>query len=188
MTTRYFKVIHKAGAFIDGVHYPCADDQEDVSQSIVPLNLAKGDRAPLWGVEVDAHGNEIGERPDPYSVQDTMGGALADKIAKSAGVGPGAQKQGHTGVDTPNPNQSSNRDDGSNKNPGVATGTKAEAEQRKQTIVETLGLLDHDKDDDWTTGGLPKVEVVASASGLEGLTRDEISAAQADFKRQTKAE
>lgn len=187
MTTRYFKVIHKAGAFIDGIHYPCADDQNDITDSIVPLELKKGDKTPLWGVEVDTHGNEIGERPDPYSVQDTIGNKLADNIAKNAGVGANAQKTGHTGVDTPNRNQDENREDGSNKNGLQANGTKAEAEQRKATIVETLGLLDHDKDDDWTTGGLPKVEVVASASGLEGLTRDEITAAQPDFKREVKA-
>lgn len=161
MTTRYFKVIHKAGAFIDGIHYPCADDQNDVTDSIVPLELKKGERAPLWGVEVDANGNEIGERPDPYSVQNTIGNELADKIAGNAGQGTGKK--------------------------AAATGTKAETEQRKATIVETLGLLDHDKDDDWTTGGLPKVEVIASASGLEGLTRDEITAANPDFKREVKA-
>ena len=68
-----------------------------------------------------------------------------------------------------------------------ATGTKAESEQRKKTIVDTLALLDHDKDDDWTAGGLPKVEVVAAASGLEGLTRAEIEEAQPDFKREAKA-
>lgn len=162
MTTRYFKVIHKAGAFIDGIHYPAAADGGDESLSIVPLELGPKDKAPLWGVEVDVHGNEIGERPDPAGVQDKLGGALADKIAGSAG-------------------------EGTKKPAGAATGTKQESEQRKQTIIDTLALLDHGKDDDWTTGGLPKVEVVASASGLEGLTRDEITDAQPDFKREAKA-
>jgi len=158
MTTRYFKVIHKAGAFIDGIHYPPAVDSKDENDSIVPLELGPKDKAPLWGVEVDIHGNEIGERPDPAGVQDLMGDALANKIANNAGVG-GTK----------------------------ATGTKQEAEQRKATIVETLGLLDHSNDGDWTAGGLPKVEVVASASGLEGLSRDEITEANPDFKREVKA-
>lgn len=158
MTTRYFKVIHKAGAFIDGIHYPPAADSADESYSIVPLELGPKDKAPLWGVEVDVHGNEIGERPDPDGVQDKLGDALANKIAGNAGVG--GQK---------------------------ATGTKQEAEQRKATIAETLSLLDHDNDGDWTSGGLPKVEVVASASGLEGLSRDEITEANPDFKREVKA-
>lgn len=162
MTTRYFKVIHKAGAFIDGVHYPCADDQEDVTDSIVALELKKGDKAPLWGVEVDARGNEIGERPDPYSVQNAVGNELADKIA--AGAGQGKAKEGTK-----------------------AAGTKAEAEQRKQTILDTLALLDHSKDEDWNkTDGKPKVEVVAAASGLSDLTRAEIDEAAPDFKREEK--
>lgn len=183
MTTRYFKVLHKAGAFIDGVHYPCADDQADVTQSIVPMDDSEeGFKEPLWGVEVDVHGNEIGERPDADGLKDKLGDKLASTIEKKAGVG-NVQKTGHAGVDTPNPNQSSNR---SETKP--AGGTKQETEQRKQTIVDTLALLDHGKDDDWTAGGLPKVEVVASASGLEGLTRDEITQADPDFKRETKAE
>lgn len=147
--TRYFKVIHKAGAFIDGVHYPCADDLDDQSLGIVPLDLPKGEKAPLWGVEVDVHGNEIGERPD--GAREKLGDALGNKIATGAGA--------------------------------KAHGTKAEAEQRKATIVETLALLDHAKDDDWTEAGKPKVDVVANASGLEGLTRAEIEAAAPDFLR-----
>ena len=156
MTTRYFKVLHKAGAFIDGVHYPCADDQADVSESIVPLELKKGEKAPLWGVEVDVNGNEIGERPREDGVSDKLAEGLANSIAGKAGAGT------------------------------KATGDKKDQEQRKQTIVDTLQLLDHGKDDDWTAGGLPKVEVVASASGLEGLTRDEITQADPDFKREVK--
>lgn len=187
MTTRYFKVIHRAGAFIDGVHYPCADDQNDITSSIVPLDdSVEGFKEPQWGVEVDVNGNEIGERPDPYSAQDTIGNKLADNISGKAGIGPNAQKAGHAGVDTPNRNQDENRKDGSNPN-GLAKGTKKEAEERKATIVQTLELLDHDKDDDWTADGKPKVDVVANASGLEGLTRAEIEEAQPDFKR-TKAE
>ena len=47
MTTRYFKVIHKAGAFIDGIHYPAASDGGDEHLSIVPLELKKGGPVPL---------------------------------------------------------------------------------------------------------------------------------------------
>ena len=165
--TRYFKVTHKAGAFIEGIHYPCADDQDDATDSIVPLELKKGEKAPLWGVEVDAHGNEIGEHQT--SARDRLGDQLGNQIAEGAGVG-AAGTSGRTGVDI---------------NTGAgANGTKQEAEQRKQTIVDTLALLDHDKDDDWNKAdGKPKVDVVAAASGLEGLTRAEIDEAAPDFKR-----
>lgn len=152
--TRYFRVTHRAGAFIDGIHYPCADELDDISVGIVPLELDKNAKAPLWGIEVDVNGNEIGTQPVP--ARERLGDVLGNKIAADAGAGA--------------------------KN---ASGTPAEAEQRKQTIVETLALLDHANDGDWTTGGLPKVDVVANASGLEGLTRDEITAAQPDFARKT---
>lgn len=153
-TTRYFKVTHKAGAFIDGVHYPTADDQADITDSIVPLELEEGAAAPLWGVEVDVNGNEIGEQP--AAVQDKMADALANKIAG-----------------------------GSASNTAAPAPTGKDADARKATIVQTLELLDHNNDADWTSGGKPKVETVAAASGLENLTRAEIEAAAPDFVRNT---
>ena len=155
MATRFFKVIHNAGAFIDGVHYPPATDNGDDSASIVALELGAKEKGPLWGVEVDANGNEIAERPDANEVSDKLATNLANKIATGAGAAP-------------------------------AGGNKQEAEQRKQTIADTLSLLDHSNDADWTTGGLPKVDVIATASGLEGLTREEITQANPDFKREVK--
>ncbi|MDX9690538.1 MAG: hypothetical protein RBT70_08800 [Alphaproteobacteria bacterium] len=150
--TRYFKVTHKAGAFIDGVHYPAADDQADVTASIVPLELAEGQNPPLWGVEVDAQGNEIGEQP--AGVQDKLADALANKIA-GGNAAPAAE---------PLP-------------------TGKDGETRKATILQSLELLDHNNDADWTSSGKPKVETVAAASGLDNLTRAEIEAAAPDFVR-----
>lgn len=160
MTTRYFKVLHKSGAFIDGIYYPPADQVPDVSEAIVPLeNVAKG-KEPLWGVEVDIHGNEIGEVP--AGVMDKMSDALAAKIAAGAGEKPAAPDADKT---------------------EPATGEKKEAEARKQVILDTLQLLDHSDDSHWTGEGLPSVKIVSDTAGIE-VTRKEITAAAPDFVRQ----
>lgn len=154
-TTRFFKVIHKAGAFVDGVHYPVAEDGEASPDSIVPLQLAEDAQGPLWGVEVDAQGNEIDAPAPMETIADKMAEGLANKIA--------------TGSAKP-------------------TLSAEEAAARKQTIVDTLALLDHSKDADWVmngaTAGKPRVDVVESASGLVGLTRGDIDEAAPDFKRE----
>ena len=157
--TRFFKVTHKAGAFIDGIHYPCADDQADIQESIVPLEIGKKDKAPLWGVEVDANGNEIGETPIP--ALDRLGDALGNKIATAAGEKPAQEPK--------------------------ATLSAAEAAARKQTIIDALSLLDHEKDEDWVmngdSAGKPRVNVIEDATGIKDLTRAEIDAAAPDFIR-----
>jgi hypothetical protein len=153
MTTRYFKVLHKAGAYIDDVYYPPADQAGDVHESIVPLKGVKEGKEPQWGVECDAHGNEIGAVPE--AAVEKMGDALASQIARNAGM-----KQLEES----------------------ATGTVKEVEARKQLILDTLSLLDHADDTHWTADGLPNVKVVCEAAGVE-LSRKEITEAAADFKR-----
>ncbi len=71
---RYFKVLHNAGAFIDDFHY--AQDE------IVPYNPSEREEAqgkPLWGQEVDQHGNEIGRKVNPNAIGD----AQADTFVKA---------------------------------------------------------------------------------------------------------
>lgn len=155
MATRYFKVLHKAGAFIDGVYYPPAEQCPDVTEAIVAMeDIAKG-KEPLWGVECDIHGNEIGEAP--AGVQDKMSDALAKKIAQGAGEG------------------------GASDAPPATE--KKDAEARKQVILDTLSLLDHSDDTHWTGEGLPSVNVVSETAGIQ-VTRAEIKAAAPDFVRQ----
>jgi hypothetical protein len=178
MATRYFKVLHKAGAFIEGVFYPPVSEDGDFADSIVPLELAEGAAGPLWGIECDALGNEIGAIPD--GVKDKMSTELANRIANGAG-------QGSTQVvppGEPNPLKNSGTPTAAPKSQETEVNLQnKESDTRKQTIVDTLSLLDHTKDEDWTEGGKPKVEVVAAASGLDGLTRAEITEAAPDFAR-----
>lgn len=155
MTTRYFKVLHKSGAFIDGVFYPPADQSPDVQESIVALEDVAPGKEPLWGVEVDVNGNEIGEVP--AGVMDKMSDALANKIAENAG-----EKAA---------------------DPTPPAGGKADADARKQVILDTLALLDHSDDSHWTADGLPSVKVVSDTAGIE-VTRKEITAAAPDFQRE----
>lgn len=175
MTTRYFKVTHKAGAFIDGVFYPPASDTTDLAESIVPLELKKGDKEPRWGVEVDVHGNEIGTAQ--RSAREDLGDALANKIAGNDGN----VHVGHRGQNISKPADAQTGSEGAGAAP---TGDKKEAEERAATIRETLDLLDHKNDEQWTSAGQPKVDVVEDASGLENLTRKEIEEAAPDFKRE----
>jgi len=77
--TRYFKVKHKAGAFIDGVYYPPESDSVDVMESVVPIEFEDDARLPLWGVEVNENGEEIGQAP--VSAREKLGDALGNKLA-----------------------------------------------------------------------------------------------------------
>jgi len=75
MTVRYFRVANESGAYIDNMFYSIDD--------IVPLDIPQGKKAPMWGVEVDAHGDDIGVAPAANAVQEKLMDALANKIAGS---------------------------------------------------------------------------------------------------------
>lgn len=161
--TRYFKVVISAGAFQDGVYYPPATDHGDNSASIVPLEIGPDERAPLWGVETDANGNELKQKTAKKNVspQDRLATEFANKIATDAGAGA--------------------INDGDKED---EKGKPEYDEGRKQAIIETLNLLDHSNDEDWTQSGLPQVGIVAKAAGLSDLTRAEIDNAAPEFKRE----
>lgn len=50
-------------------------------------------------------------------------------------------------------------------------------------IVSALALLDVDNNDHWTSDGLPRMEALEQLSGLKGLTRSAVTAAQPGFSR-----
>ena len=151
--TRYFKVTHRAGAFQDDIYYPPAQDGGDISQSIVPLDLPKGAKPPMWGVECDKDGNEFDVPAVVESVEDKLSAQLANKIASKAGEPPAA--------------------------PPAAD---KETEQRKATILAALELLEHDNKDHWTARNDPSTDAVKAITGLE-VTRAELDAIAPDFKR-----
>jgi hypothetical protein len=62
----------------------------------------------------------------------------------------------------------------------------AAAEALKQlsaNIVNSLRVLDHENDDDWTSGGEPAMNRLKILTGKSDLTRVEVSAAAPEFKR-----
>ena len=160
MTTRYFKVLHKSGAFIDNVYYPPADQVSDVMDAVVAMEGIAPGKEPQWGVEVDERGNEIAAVP--AGALDKMSDALASKLAAGAGAAP--------------------LKDVEDPGDGASGQVGKDADARKAAIVETLELLDHADDAHWTEQGLPNVKVVAETSGLE-VTRKEVTEAAPDFKR-----
>lgn len=52
-----------------------------------------------------------------------------------------------------------------------------------EKITEALAKLDPDNDEQWTSEGLPRVEVVAEVAGIAALTRKEINEAGRGFTR-----
>lgn len=151
--TRYFKVTHRAGAFQNDIYYPPAQDSGDISQSIVPLELPKGSKMPMWGVECDKNGNELGTPSAIESVEDKLSAQLANQIASKAGELPAAP-------------------------PAI----DKETEQRKATILAALELLEHDNKDHWTARNDPSTDAVKTITGLE-VTRAELDAIAPNFKR-----
>ena len=156
--TRYIRVNHKSGAFIDGIWYPSADDAKNIQDAIVPMELAADAPVPIWGTETDQFGNELGAAQPAEQPIDKLNEALANKIAAGAGEAPAAPKT-----------------------PAVEDKSK-DAVQRKQVILDTLELLDHKDDSHWTADGLPAVKIVSETAGID-LTRAEITEASPDFKR-----
>lgn len=156
--TRYIRVNHKSGAFIDGIWYPSADDAKNIQDAIVPMELSPNAPVPIWGTETDQFGNELGgEQPTEQPI-DKLNDALANKIAAGAGEAPAATKT-----------------------PAVEDKSK-DAVQRKQVILDTLELLDHKDDSHWTAEGLPNMNVVCETAGIQ-VTRAELTETAPDFKR-----
>lgn len=54
---------------------------------------------------------------------------------------------------------------------------------RNQDIQSGLNLLDPSNDDHWTSGGLPRVDVVSTLSSVAGVTRSEITTLAPDLIR-----
>ena len=146
MTQRYFRVRYESGAYIENLYY-AKDD-------IVPLDVERG-KEPLWGVEVDANGNEIG--PDrSAAVQDKLASGLANKIA---------------GKPAP-----TNEEDTST---GGGAGL---TDVQKDQVKEALGLLDHNVKEHWTSRGLPNTETVSGIVGFS-VERKDINEIAPEFVR-----
>lgn len=154
MTTRYFKVRYEAGAYIDDLYYRKDD--------IVPLEVGKDEQPPLWGVEVDQHGNEIGVDRSA-AVQNKLASGLANKIAGK------------------NPAKDADDDDDSGKGTG---GAELSAEQKEQ-VKSALDLLDHGDKAHWTARGLPNTEAVSALVGFP-VERKDINEIAPDFQREDK--
>ena len=152
MTERYFKVRNESGAYIDNLYY--AKDE------VVPLDVAKG-KEPLWGIEVDAEGNEIGKDRTGV-VQKKLSNALANQIAGSNGQGKAKD------------------DDDEGKGSGTPTGL---TDVQKEQVKEALGLLDHANKDHWTARGLPNTETISGLVGF-AVERKDINEIAPDVQRQ----
>lgn len=149
---RYFKVLYAAGAFIDDNHYALDE--------IVPYNPSeKEDKEgkPLWGQEVDQHGNEIGRKADPHAVSDKQANTF---VKAQTGIEPKAQP--------------------------AAPAKNELTEEQKAQILEALPLLEEGNDQHWTKAGKPKPEAVTSILGFT-VTAKDLETAAPDFKRPAKA-
>ena len=152
MTERYFKVRNESGAFIDNLYY--AKDE------VVPLDGVTAGKEPLWGVEVDANGNEIGQDRTGV-VADKLANALANQIAGNNGQGKVS-------------------DDGEGKGGGTPAGL---TDVQKEQVKEALGLLDHANKEHWTARGLPNTETVSGLVGF-AVERKDINEVAPGFERQ----
>ena len=149
MTQRYFRVRYESGAYIENLYY-AKDD-------IVPLDVERG-KEPLWGVEVDANGNEIG--PDrSAAVQNKLASGLANKIAGKTAPTKDEDDEGKGG-----------------ETPAGLT------DVQKEQIKEALGLLDHNVKEHWTARGLPNTETVSGLVGF-AVERKDLNEIAPDFVR-----
>lgn len=148
MTTRYFKVRYEAGAYIDDLYYRKDD--------IVPVEVGKDEQPPLWGVEVDQAGNEIGVDRST-AVQNKLASGLANKIAGK---------------------KDADDDDDSGKGTG---GADLSAEQKEQ-VKSALELLDPADKAHWTARGLPNTEAVSALVGFP-VERKDLNEIAPDFQR-----
>lgn len=81
---RYFRVLHKAGAFIDENFYG--------QDEIVPYTpTADEDKAgkPFWGQEVDEHGNEVGGKKNPDFISDKQADTFTEAQTGNKGAAAG---------------------------------------------------------------------------------------------------
>lgn len=156
----FFKVIYAAGAYLDDffyqegeiVEYHPTDDE---------IEKAKKGEALLWGVEVDAAGNELDE---------------SERTIKTGENLPGQRLAQTTGKETRKVTPPAKKDAGN--------GEPSKAEKKAQ-IKEALTLLDGNDDAVWTAGGEPKVDAVSNFLGYP-VTSDEIEEASPGFKRPAK--
>jgi hypothetical protein len=166
---RYFLVTHKAGAFIDGVHYPpYSEETNNVAESLVELDLPETAKAPLWGQEVDRLGNPLkhGISFPREAVQDKMADELANKIAAGAGQAPVAPTPADVPVATPDEIKPAGLSD-----------------EQKALVKESLALLEHDNKTHWTARGLPNTETVSAIVGFT-VERKDINEIAPDFARE----
>lgn len=126
---RYWRVLFAAGAFIDNYHY--------AENEIVEYNPAEGEEAPIWGVEVDAQGNElVAGEADEKIVQ-----RPDQKIANTVGKSDGAK--------------------------GSLTDEQQKEIQRAKEIKEATTLLDGNNDEHWTQSGEARMEALESVLGYQ---------------------
>lgn len=148
MAERYFQVRNTSGAFIDNLFY-----QEG---EVVTLDLKKGEKGPLWGIEVDADGNPIGG-DNTGVVQDKLSDALANKIAGGS---------------------SGKKDD----DDGKGSKDVGLTDTQKEQVKSALELLDHDNKEHWTARGLPNTETVSGLVGF-AVERKDINEIAPEFVR-----
>ena len=151
MPERYFQVRNESGAFIDNLYY--AKDE------VVALDIPKGEKGPLWGIEVDAEGGVIGA-DNTGVVQEKLSNALANKIA---GGGKAADDD----------------DDKGGSKGGAPVGL---SEPQKEQVKSALELLDHANKEHWTARGLPNTETVSGLVGF-AVERKDINEIAPEFVR-----
>lgn len=66
----------------------------------------------------------------------------------------------------------------------TGSGGGISSEDRKTRIRAAVEKLDHKSDDDWTQGGLPAVDRVKATSGMDDISRQDISDAHPGYARQ----
>jgi len=163
----FVKVLYAAGAFLNGSHY--AQDE------VLDIDLAKGEKLPLWAIPCDQFGNETGERPQ--LPEDKIAETIQVNSIVRAPKGQAPQKVAAEGLGkavggAPN--------EGNKDNSGGLT-----AEERAGQIKTALTLLEPENDQHWNADGKPNMGALESVLGF-AATRKEVEAVDGSFVRPTK--